>query len=253
MTQQEMSQQKAAARKGAVRLTSYLVCRRTLDIVHSVCTDQGKMEVLNHPDFVYPDGSLQFDFDVPVNETALGRFFQKGPPRPHIDYGRFRAIPPFGSRGFGVVYPGKEYERRTRDSGLGISPPENRTPAPDAEWDLTAIPVEIGFYYRPRKNYEEILPEALARWEATGALRGEGSPRLNSGSLNVEPEPTKEIYDIVWATFTIDLSESGQTAINWLVLSLIALGLEHTPAVTIRVGPKDQWHRDLIARVPGAR
>ena len=178
----------------------------------------------------FPDGSLQagitaavrpyWDLCIPPEARDLV-----------CTYTFFSSLPPWPRRNHTLVTTAK-YQRRQGFLVIPINLDHDSYPT---DLDLSDLPVTVGFMRPLRPAQAESLRDTLVDWvrrlEGRG-IRGDGPVHLVPPGIDIHGRR---------AQFRVDASSTGQDTLNWLILTLLGLG--------IRVAPVHQVVFDDVANL----
>jgi hypothetical protein len=173
----------------------------------------------------YPDGTICLDTtkDFLDAENILRKLRESG----FYIYQNtgFRSLKPFGDREYTLWTTGQYFERLGSEQGLIIAP-VSATIEP-GEKSIYRLNVQVKWWKRsPAENVRKRFSEALDNWAdsiSKQGIFGEGAAKLHAGSLSFKKS---------WASFFIDVSNSGQHTVNWLTLSILNCAATSTQPVS---------------------
>lgn len=193
---------------------------------------------------IFPDGSLQIEIDVLIFINRFGRqsFFlprligmRAVIPVGFVDY---KYLAPFEECYYRLFYCNK-YNLPSGDDDFDIRPSTPFQESPD-EYRLDSLAVCIVFYKKPTATIMNQLAQCLAEWQVTVQARGiadEGPILITSTEIECYGK-TAVIY--------LDASHSGQTTLNWLIVSLNNFGMDVARLTGINFTLNKLWAKEVL-------
>lgn len=200
-----------------VRLIIFSEVARRIMAEEPVPTDV--QHVLRSLSVRYPDESLEIRGDD--NTRLVSKFVADSNVfLDSVEQGIFRALSPFGRIAYLFSYP-LWYHRFLGKLGFVMGVPHG-APVVDSERQLHDVMITVKFKRRPNDRVRWELVRTVADWAAevcVAGMDGEGPAQLVSDHVAFIGRV---------AQFSVDLSSSGPTTVNWLLLSIGNLGFRLT-------------------------
>ena len=205
-------------------IASNLVTKHALQIMHrhvpdlAYCLEEFKKETSHYA--VYPDGSLLIEgercFDLFWDFAVARGLFGLGMWQPKS----FCGLPEFGEKHCSVWYT-EDYREILGEDDLRISFPDKGYP--ETNYHLRDLAISVVFKRKCSEQVRQRFAQWIGEWEqqvVTKGISGEGPIRLASPGIG---------YQGRLAQLRVDVSQSGQATLNWLLLSVLDFGYSVSP------------------------
>jgi hypothetical protein len=176
----------------------------------------------------YPNGAIQIEGIAAESELLTILRQEEVLGKELIAWTQFRSLPPFPKGLYQLIYTGEYYERAGQRGFVVV--PTAYGPTSGGEDNLIDLCVSVGFRRRQNKESMRLFAEVVRSWSESASASGlfeEGPAFLAVPDMQ---------FQGLRAQFRLDVSRSGQSTLNWLVLLVLDYGMEVNPVTSLVYG-----------------
>jgi hypothetical protein len=179
----------------------------------------------------YPNGAVQIEGVTAESELLTILRQEEVLGKELIAWTQFRSLPPFPKGIYQLIYTGEYYER-TGQRGFVVVPTAYG-PTSGGEDNLIDLCVSVGFRRRQTNESMRLFADLVRSWSESASASGvfgEGPAFLAVPDVR---------FQGLRAQFRLDVSSSGQSTLNWLLLLVLDYGMEVDPVTRLVYGNED--------------